>query len=116
MHVRSVRRQVSQHSNKIAQPIFLLIVERFVTVTWSGIFHSMGLLHFSFPHVQFAQRIVRLRKRPSLSLPGPKTASLLVSKLLRSVVVFRPCPTRSPHRDTCSWPLGWRGTAFLETL
>ena len=37
--------------------------------------------------------------------------------------LFRPIPThpemlprRSRHRDTCSWLLGGRGTAFLETL
>ena len=51
LHVRSVRPQISEHTIKIAQPRFLLIVDWFVTITLSGIFHSRACHTFRrVPH------------------------------------------------------------------
>ena len=43
--VRSVRRQISEHT-KTAQPSVLLIIEWLVTITLSGIFHSRACYAF----------------------------------------------------------------------
>ena len=105
---RSVRRQISQRTNKTAQQRFLLIVDLFVSITLSTLFHSGACYTFSFlhgpgrtcaqpvqtePDQKSAQRIVLLRQYPSLSVPGTTTASLLVSKWLRSVVSTLPSPS-----------------------
>ena len=116
LHVRSVGGQIYQYTNKTAQPRFLLIVDWFVTVTLSGIFHSRACYTFR-PHTVQVTHVDRLFclsrisadhvkqpfvfhpayrafEGPSLSLPGPTTASLIISKWLRSVVSTLPSPSR----------------------
>ena len=106
----------SQHTNETGQPRFLLIVDWFVTATLLGIFHSKDCYTSRSRTVQGAHvdslfclsRIGRPREAtfvfhsayrafetaPSLSLPGPMKASLLVSKWLRRVVSTLPNPSR----------------------
>ena len=89
LHVRSVRCQMAQHTNETAQPQSQRFINRFICATSFDVCHRKRWLTFRSSTVKFIsclacaesadhmklrlcpfQRIVRLRKKPSFSLPN----------------------------------------------